>query len=305
MKLFITGATGFVGREVLRQAQAAAHSLRILVRNPDSASVLQLSRSYRVELHQGDVLHAASLKGALTEVDAVIHLVGIISELGQITFENLHTRSTQNVLAAAQDAGIKRFVHMSALGTRPGARSRYHQTKWQAEEAVRSSGLDFTIFRPSLIYGPEDSFVNLFARMTRYSPVLPVMGSPRAKCQPVGVEAVAAAFVRCLPQPASIGKTFDLCGPETFTFPQLLDQILVAINRRRLKLRIPLPLAWLQAASVELCYRSLLHRPPPLSRDQLVMLQEDNIGEGRAADELFGLRHPDFRHGIKQYLRPG
>jgi uncharacterized protein YbjT (DUF2867 family) len=304
MRLFITGGTGFVGREVLRQAHAAAHSLRILVRKPDSASVLELSRSYRVELHPGDVLDPVSLKGALTEVDAVIHLVGIISECGQNTFENLHIRSTQNVVAAAQDAGIKRFVYMSALGTRPGACSRYHQTKWQAEEAVRKSGLDFTIFRPSLIYGPEDNFVNLFERMARYSPVLPVMGSSRARFQPVGVEAVAAAFIRCLPHSESVGKTFDLCGPETFTFPQLLDQILAVTNRRRLKLRMPLPLAWLQAVAVEFLYKVLLRRPPPLNRDQLVMLQEDNVGEGRAADEMFSLRHTDFQNSIRSYLRP-
>src|SRR5206468_12073467 len=108
------------------------------------------------EVHVGDVLDASSLEGALTGMAAVIHLVGIISEVGRSTFENVHTRGTQDMVAAAQRSGVKRFLQMSALGTRPKAASRYHQTKWAAEEAVRRSGLDFTIFRPSLIYGPQD-----------------------------------------------------------------------------------------------------------------------------------------------------
>src|SRR5207237_1119041 len=108
---------------------------------------------------------------------AVIHLVGIISKVGRNTFENVHTQGTQNIVTSAREAGIKRFVHMSALGSRANAVSRYHQSKWAAEEAVRRSGLDYTIFRPSIIYGPKDHFVNLFDKMARFSPVLPVMGS--------------------------------------------------------------------------------------------------------------------------------
>ena len=114
---------------------------------------------------------------------------------------------------------------MSALGTRPNAASRYHQTKWAAEELVRHSGLDFTIFRPSLIYGPQDQFINLFARIIRLSPVVPLMGNPRARFQPVSVEAVAAAFAGSLGEPKSIGQTYDLCGPEALTLSEIVDQI--------------------------------------------------------------------------------
>src|SRR5207249_9440606 len=147
--------------------------MRILDRSRDSARVQEVLARYRAEVHLGNVLDAASLDGALSGMEAGIHLVGIISEVGQSTFENVHTRGTQNMVAAAQRAGVRRFVQMSALGTRPKAASRYHQTKWAAEEAVRRSGLDFTIFRPSLIYGPQDQFVNLFARIIHRSPILP------------------------------------------------------------------------------------------------------------------------------------
>ena len=249
------------------------------------------------------MLNPQSLEPVLDGMDAVIHLVGIISEVGNSTFENVHTRATQNLVTAAQHAGVKRFVHMSALGTRPCAVSRYHQTKWQAEELVRHGGMDFTIFRPSLIYGPHDHFVNLFERMSRFSPVRPVLGSGRARFQPVAVEVVAHAFVRALAESKSIGRTFDLCGPDELTMSQILDEILFVTGRRRLKLRIPIALARVQAAIVEAIFRGLFGKAPPLNRDQLIMLEEDTLGQGRAAEELLGLKQAGFREGIGRYLR--
>src|ERR1051326_6170954 len=177
MKVLVTGATGFVGHAVALAVHRAGHSLRILVRNPGAQKVQELVAATASEIHLGDVLDTTSLEGMLIGIDAIIHLVGIISEFGRYTFENIHTEGTRNVVQGAQQYGVRRFIQMSALGTRPGAASRYHQTKWAAEEIVRESGLAFTIFRPSLIYGPQDHFVNLFARIARLSPVLPIVGS--------------------------------------------------------------------------------------------------------------------------------
>lgn len=305
MKVFVTGGTGFVGRAVLAALTGAGHTPRVLVRDATAARATELARRFQAELTPGDVLEPDSLRAAVPGCDAVIHLVGIISEVGRNTFENVHVAATRHVLAAAQAAGIRRYVHMSALGTRPGAASRYHQSKWAAEEAVRASGLAWTIFRPSLIYGPGDHFTGLFAALARWSPALPVMGSGRGLLQPVAVEVVALAFVRALTEPAAAGRTFDLCGPERLTFNQVLDAILEVADRRRPKLHVPLPLARLLARLLEGIFPRLLGRAAPLNRDQLLMLQEDNVGDPQPANELFGLPAESFRAGLARYLKRG
>ncbi len=304
MKVFVTGGTGFVGRELAHRLYDAGHTIRLLVRKPNSRTIRDLASRCAAEVHPGDVLRPDPLRASMQGADAVIHLVGIISEVGPGTFENIHIRGTQNVLAAAQQAGIRRFIHMSALGTRPSAASRYHQSKWLAEEAVRHSHLDWTIFRPSLIYGPGDQFTNLFAKIIRLSPVVPVVASPRARFQPVSVEAVAQAFVKSLTIPKSIGQTCDLCGPETFTFEEMLDRILAVMGRKRLKVRVPLWLARCQAACLEFIFPRLLRKAPPLNRDQLIMLQEDNVGNPAPANGLFDLAHVPFDQGIALVLTP-
>jgi uncharacterized protein YbjT (DUF2867 family) len=303
MKVLVTGATGFVGREIVRQLRAAGHAIRILARSPRSPRVQEAVSRWQAEVHPGDVLEPATLEVALKGMDAVIHLVGIISEAGESTFENAHTGGTRNMVAAAQQSGVRRFVHMSALGTRPNAASRYHQTKWAAEELVRHSGLEFTIFRPSLIYGPQDQFINLFARMIRLSPVVLLLGNPRTRFQPVPVETVAAAFAVSLGEPKSVGQTYDLCGPEALTLAEIVDEIQTVLGKRRLKLRVPLDLARCQAACMELVFPYLLRKPPPLNRDQLLMLQEDNVGNAQPANQLFRLQPWSLREGIMRYLK--
>lgn len=304
MKVFITGATGFVGMEVLRQLQEAGHTARILSRHPGSAKVRECASRFNAEVQAGDVTKLESLTDALQSCDAIIHLVGIISEAGANTYENVHTRGTQNIVAAAQNSGVRRFIHMSALGTRPNAVSRYHRSKWAAEEMVRGSGLDWTIFRPSIIYGPNDSFVNLFARMSRFSPVLPIMGDGKSKLQPVPVSDVAACFTGALTKPISIGQTYDLCGKDVLSFEEILDTILAVTGRKRFKIHIPLLLARMQASLLEFFFGKLLGKPPPLNRDQLIMLGEGNVGDPKPANDLFHLQPVAFKEGIAAYLRP-
>lgn len=303
MKVFVTGATGFVGRAILKRLHESGHSIRILARHPQSARVQTCAKRFAAEIHRGDVTDGTSLADCLRGCDAVIHLVGIISEVGDRTYENVHTLGTQNIVAAAQAAGVKRFIHMSALGTRQNAIARYHKSKWAAEEIVRGSGLDFTIFRPSIIYGPDDMFVNMFAKMARLSPILPVMGDGQSKFQPIPVNDVATCFVGALTEPKSTGQTYDLCGLERLTFDQVLDTIFDVMGKRRWKLHLPLGIARVQATLFEFLFAKLLRKPPPLNRDQLVMLQEDNVGDPRAANELFGLRPIPFRDGIAAYLK--
>jgi NADH dehydrogenase len=299
MKVFVTGATGFVGEEIVRQLHQTRYSVRMLVRDkcPDEAR-----ERTGAEIHVGDILDVESLQGALKGVDAVIHLVGLISEFGESTFENVHVCGTRNIVAAAREQDVKRFAHMSALGTRPNAVSRYHRTKWKAEEIVRGSGLDYTIFRPSLIFGPRDMFVNLFVKMICRSPIVPILGRRDAKFQPVAIETVADAFVKSLTEVGAIGQTFDLAGPQVFTLSEIIDQILSVLKRKRLKVYISAAVARIQVRFLEFLFPRILRKAPPLNRDQLIMLQEDNVGNAQMANELFGLKLVPFRDGIAKYL---
>jgi len=303
MKVLVTGGTGFVGREVLRELRAAGHQVRLLIRNRNSPAARYVISRYASEVQQGDILEPSTLPPALQGVDAVIHLVGIIAESGRQTFENVHTRGTQNLIAASQIFGLKRFIHMSALGTRQHAASSYHRSKWAAEEAVSRSAMDWTIFRPSVIYGRGDDFVNRFAHMAMSAPFLPVIGDGRARFQPVAVEHVARCFAGALDEPQSIRQSFDVGGPERLTLPQMLHIILEVTGQKRRIVHVPLPLAQKLVAILEFYYRVMAKGVPPLNRDQLLMLQEDNVGDCQWTTETFGLKQVSFAAGIARYLQ--
>ncbi|MEO6035380.1 MAG: complex I NDUFA9 subunit family protein, partial [Verrucomicrobiota bacterium] len=165
-----------------------------------------------------------------------------------------------------------------------------------------NSGLDFTIFRPSIIYGHGDHFVNLFAGLIRWSPVLPVMGTGNGVLQPVPVEDVARCFVQALGDQRTGGQSYDLCGPEILTLREILQAICDATGRKRLLVQIPLPIARTLAATLEWIFPAILRKAPPLNRDQLVMLEEKTIGKCPAALEIFGITPPPFREGIARFL---
>jgi len=272
MKIAVTGASGFVGREVARQLADAGFTPR-------------------------PVSHGEPLADAFAEAKAVVHLVGIIHEHGANTFQHAHVEMTRTAIETAKVAGIRRFLHMSALGTRPGARSRYHQTKWAAEELVRQSGLAWTIFRPSVIYGPGDKSVNTLAAMLRRLPVAVVLGDGRGKIQPIPVSNVARAFVSALKNDATAGRTYDLCGPVPFTWNDLYDKLAAIQRLHRPQLHLPLRIARPLAAVME----KLLPQPP-FNRDQLLMVSEDNVGDpGPSVRDLF-VELETFEDGVARQL---
>jgi NADH dehydrogenase len=200
------------------------------------------------------------------------------------------------MLAASRKAGIRRYLQMSALGTRPDAVSRYHVSKFRAEELVRSSGLDATILRPSLIYGPKDAFITMLAGQLRLAPIMPVIGSGTYRLQPIHVDDVARCFALALEMPETVGQCYDLCGNTRLSYVELLDAVAFALGKSApFKPHIPLGLMRMLIP--------VLQRVPqfPITMDQLQMLIEENICDG-CWKEVFRFEPRDFRKGIQAYL---
>jgi uncharacterized protein YbjT (DUF2867 family) len=295
-EVFVTGATGFVGHALLQRLCAAGHVVRCLVRHGSEGRLRGLGAIARIE---GDVLIRRGLEEGMAGCDAVIHLVGIIREhrAANVTFERVHVEGTRNVLEAAKAAGVQRYVHMSALGARPGAASRYHLTKWAAEEAVRGSGLGWTIFRPSIIYGRGDGFVTLLASMVRRLPAVPVIGSGLQRLQPIAAEQVAAGFAEALERPITIKQTYEVGGPEAVTMLELLDSIGRALGRRLVR-KVHVPLGVMKPLA------RLLHPLPgfPVTPDQLLMLGEDSVCDPRPFFDAFQLEPVPLATGLERML---
>ncbi len=296
MLIAVTGATGFVGRHVAAVLAGRGHRVRALARRPAQARRRLGPAAELVPGHLGD---GAALAALVRGADAVIHLVGIIVEARSATFREVHVEGTRRALAAARDAAVRRFVHMSAVGARdqPGA-TRYHRTKWQAEELVRASQLSHAIFRPSIISGPESAPIQAIARLHRWSPVVPVFGDGRFPTQPVWIEDVALAFARAAEDAAIVGA-FELGGPAVVTYEELLLTIGRASGHPRPLVHLPLGLARAVAAAFD-----LLGPAAPLTSDQLQMLVEGSATPANAIETVFGIRPLTFETGLLRYLGP-
>jgi len=274
----IIGGNGFVGRAIARAATEQGHTLTIACRHPERA------RDLRVEgarLVRADIVDGRGLDQAVTGADCVINLVGILFERGRESFEGVHVHGTEHVLAACREAHTPQYLHMSALGADSASPSAYARSKAKAEERVRQSRLHWTIFRPSVIYGAEDSFFNRFRKLSSFPLILPVIGGD-TRFQPVWVEDVARAFVSSIGNRHTNRQTYALGGPKTYTLRQLLALFMQALGRRRLLLEIPKPVAKTMAAFAQFL------PTPPLTPDQLKLLQHDNTVDGEPFPAAFG-----------------
>ena len=292
--IFITGATGFVGSHLVRAFSAAGKKVRALSR--DAASASGIAGLPDVEVVYGDVGRPASLLEACRGCTSAIHLVGIIQEGPGYTFQSVVVDGTRNVIEAAKEAGtVRHFVYQSALGTRAGASTEYYRTKYAAEEMTKSCGLDYTITRPSVIFGKGDGFTRRLAQVVRAGPVIPVTGSGKVLMQPVSIGDVAQAFLKVVENPYWFGKTLAICGPEKLSLDEIYREIAAALNIKKPLVHVPMFMMMPAAALME----SLLPAPP-VTRDQLLMLLEDNVCEANTFKEM-GITPKLFRDGLRTF----
>jgi NADH dehydrogenase len=280
--ILVTGATGFVGRSVVRALRVADRPVRCLVREPAKAGTLE---AWGCELAQGDMTDAASLRAATEGCDAVVHLVAILTGRPE-DFERVMTEGTRALVEAAGVAGVRRIVLMGSLGfdSPGGEHVPYYAAKGAMEDAVRGSGIGYTILRPSFVFGPDGGALQRFARIVRYSPVIPVPGSGTQRVEPIWIDDVARAVVLALDSEESL--EVDLGGPEALSWNELWQRIAKTIGARRRLVHLPVALLRPQAALFERLPN------PPLTRDQLRMLElADNVvSDGGAGMERLGLR---------------
>ena len=280
--ILLTGGTGFVGRHVAHALRAEDRDVRCLVRDRRRAETLA---TWGCELAQGDVTDAASLRRAVSGCDVVVHLVAIIAGR-RSEFERVMEEGTQSLVAAAQEAGVRRFVLMSALGVGEETKdlTPYFTAKWETESTVKGSGLEYVIFRPSFVFGRGGGILPMLVRQVRWSPLSPVLGNGERRLQPVWVEDVASYFASSVDLPAAANRIFELGGPDTVTWNELYERIAKALGKRRARVHIPFSLVRPAAALAERLPR------PPVTRDQLTMLEAgDNVCDTGPALEAFGL----------------
>jgi NADH dehydrogenase len=288
--VFVTGGTGFVGSYVIGKLAEAGMHVKALVRSKPPHKDAEAVR--------GDILKPETFRHALKGSDAVINLVGIIREFPSkgITFDNMHFNATKNIVDAAKNAGVERFIQMSANGTGKNAVSGYHITKYKAEEYLKNSGMKYTIFRPSLIYGEGDSFISMLAGYMKKTPVFAYFGDGSYPMQPVSVYEVAEAFSNALFKDSAAGKNYPLCGNRIFSYKELLTEIAAAMNSR--KILIPVPEAVIKLAISALGGFSFF----PMTKDQFIMLKEGNTCTDRSAYAELDIKERNFSDEIKKYI---
>ena len=279
----IFGGSGFVGRYAARQLVKDGWQVRVACRRPGIAGDVRLAGSPGwIDVVQANVRNKASVERAIIGADAVVNLVGILHEGGRQSFEASQAEGAKNVAEAAAEAGITRFVQVSAIGADLNSKSKYASTKAQAEDMVREAIAEAVILRPSIVFGPEDDFFNRFASMTRMSPALPAIGGGKTKFQPVYAGDVADAITAAVSRDDVAGKTFELGGPGTYSFNEIYDFICETVCRKRFKAPLPFFLAKPIGLLFGAVFRYIppvrwIFGGPPITGSQVEMLKSDNV----------------------------
>jgi len=280
-RVTVFGGSGFVGRHVVRRLAARGDVVRVAVRDPVAAAFLKpMGNVGQVVPMRVEIADAGAVAEALRGADTAINLVGILRETGRQRFDAVQGEGAERLAAAARDAGVARFVQVSAIGADAASDSAYGRSKAAGEAGVRRHYPDAPILRPSVVFGPEDDFFNRFAQLAQLAPAVPLVGGGHTRFQPVYVGDVADAVLRVLDSPAASGRIYELGGPRTMTFREVIEFVLVQTGRRPALVNLPFGVASMLAAIMEKL------PAPQLTRDQVRLLRRDNV----AAQGAPGLR---------------
>jgi uncharacterized protein YbjT (DUF2867 family) len=280
--ILVTGGTGFVGSHVVHALRARELPVRLLVRDPRHGT---RAAAWGAELVEGDVTDPISLRDAAAGVETIVHLVSIIKG-SRGDFDRIMVEGTRNLVAAAKDAGVRRIVLASALGLNEQTRDAvpYFASKWEMERAVKESGIDYVIFRPSFVFGKDGGVLPTFIRLARLAPVTPVVGAGTLRLQPIWVDDIAEYFARAVDLGAAANRTFEVGGPDAPTWNEFWDRLKRVLGSRRPSIHVPVAALKLQALLTEKLPGA------PVTRDQLTMLLlGDNVVTSTEAVDTFEL----------------
>lgn len=292
--IFIAGASGFVGGHLVDDLVAKGQRVRCLARSERAKKTLSAKGA---EVISGDITNSGNLNGILNPDDFVVHLVGIIEEKGGATFESVHCNGTTNLVAEAKRSGVRHFFYQSALGADKNSWSGYLKTKAEAEEIVMQSGLPYTIFRPSLIIGPWDGFTRKLVDMIKLSPVLPIPGEGKAKFQPIYIKDWLKCIGRVIEKPGAYRATYDIGGTEHLTYRQIVEKLSAALGRNKMSVTVPMGLMKFSTGLLE-----TFKIKPPVSSDQLRLLEQDNICDLKAIEKSFGFTPVRYEDALKEFI---
>jgi len=278
--ILVTGGSGFIGRRVVARLVDGGHRVRVVARGQRGGDLPE-----SVEVARGSVVSGEGLAEAMDGAEKVVHLVAIIRETGDQSFESVIWRGTERVVEAAKVAGVKKFVYVSAIGAQDNPTYPYLQAKWQAERAVARSGLNHAILRPSIVFGEGDEFINALASLVRYNPLVPVAGTGKTRFQPIWVEDLVTCIVACVEEDAHCGEVLEVGGPEHLSYDQMVDIVKEALGKSRVKLHVPLAVMRPLARVMEWALTK-----PPVTREQLKMLSLDNVTGTDAVMKSFGVQ---------------
>jgi NADH dehydrogenase len=283
--ILVTGGTGFVGPKIVHALRERDFPVRALVRNPGGRSAATLA-AWGAALAHGDVTDADSLRRATAGCDVVVHLVAI-RQGREEQFRRVMEQATRDLAAAAKEAGVRRFVLMSALGTSEETKDLvpYYHAKWEMERTVEGSGIEYVIFRPSFVFGRDGGILTTFRKLAKLAPVTPIIGSGEQRLQPIWVDDVAAYFAAAVDKPEAAGRTFELGGPDAVTWNELWARLKRSLGQRRPSVHVPVGLMRVNALVTERLPGNI-----PLTRDLLTMLEHgDNTVSNDDAVRTFGI----------------